>query len=210
MTKRVRGVVDGETSLLRQCVANDVWEVIEENFTMIDMLVLCWVSRDMRLFAMERLQCLGDFLYCALLACKPCGSRSFSHFCVPRMPSFGGYCAKEVKCITTPGVSKYTQTYRTSAIPLQLVTLCDVDETSRSATILCVMKDSICYNWGSSHTLEDNLVYLVVPLGKLETETSNSFYAADDAFHLANGIYNAALCRKDELVSDDFLFNLLC
>jgi hypothetical protein len=208
MSKRgAVGHVKAEVSLLRQCMKHDVWEVIErENLTMIDMLVLCWVSRDVRRFTRERMRCLGDFLFCALVACKACGSRVFCHCCGRKGVFHYSSCLVDVPIVKLFGASAYTETYRAASSPILSISLCAIDEKRRKATIVGVMKEEILYNWGSSHTVESNVFCLVVPLDKQESECVSTFYTDNDTFYLANGIYNVAICRKVEVVNDHFLF----
>lgn len=208
MSKRQRDV-DANENFLDRYVNHDVWGVIEANFTVVDMLVLCSVSCDVRRFAKERMRDLSDFLFCALVPCKPCGSRSYSHIC-----GFSpGACLKDISCVKlASGENGQIGTFRVLSMPIESISLCHIDEEYRMVTIGGRMKESIQYNWGRSHTIMDNFFCLIVHLDDQEGSEfpSEVFYSADDALHLANGIFSPTLFRKAEIVDDRFLFDRLC
>jgi hypothetical protein len=88
------------------------------------------------------------------------------------------------------------------------MSLFDIDENRRTVTIVGSTKQAIQFNWGFSHTIADTTFCLVVPFGN-PLVCASTLYSTDARLHLSNGIYNATLCRKNDIMDEDILIDCL-
>lgn len=97
------------------------------------------------------------------------------------------------------GLMTCGKTYRTVSFPLGSMSLYDFNKNKRTATIVCTTKQE-CTN--------DDFC-LIIPLNN-PIQCATTLYATDTRLHLANGIYNATLCRMEDLSDDTMLIDRLC
>jgi hypothetical protein len=189
---------DEEVDLLCQSMAHDVWSVIEENLNVLDMLVLCVISRATRRFVKSRLKTLPNGLFCCSLnACRWCGHHSYAHRCAYYTPRVGHVkkCETDALCVIIPGANLYTETYRLAVYSISSISLISVNSGTRKAYIRVSTLEPIPYNWGIGLGSEGRDFWLSL---SLSDAMGVVVYEAYHGTHQANGIYVATLCTLRE------------
>jgi hypothetical protein len=169
-------------TLLEKCIERDIWVIIEQFFDVVDALIMCMVSIDIREIFMTMLYRIGKTrkptLY-AMVACRKCGG-GFTHWCRPTCTP-----NEDVKL-----VEERRGYYKTEMFPVRSISI-KYCEAIGLVSIIVALVDKLSPNWDHGHTISHRSIELML---RLNNKTNGSiWYQYGSDSYQANGMCNATL-----------------
>lgn len=159
-----------EESLLSKCIEEDVWSIILPLFSVIDLLVMCLLTKEYRTFFKSCLADMKNLVLSAMENCKECGSQLWCHRC----PSI--FCLTDVKVLMICDEPRIQVSY-----PIHSLSIIGV---GRTVLIEMKMREPIYMDWYGEPTFlrDEFLVRVLLHYNDYEHEESavNMYYKYGD------------------------------
>ena len=183
--------VEEEGTLLERCIGGDVWTIIFPMLSIVDMLIMCLVSKEMRQFFKSCLSSVGKSILYAEVRCRGCGNLSWFHFCKRGINtrSLGGPCKMDGDVFSRSG-----NIYTHESLPLSGLSLIDIEDSVESGgvSVMITLREATSPNWGSGHTIGCNRFLLRIPFDINQKNTMS--YRYEDKLYQANRFLHAMIC----------------
>lgn len=185
-----------EESPLEHIIGKDICgEVICPMASVVDMLIMCLVSKKSRQIFKLHLASIQKFVLYAVVSCKGCGHLDWLHWC--RLDLIQSPCCVDKNIIeVSVGDNMYVDCLIQS-LPIQSICFTGIEDDG-NIFVLIDLKDNTTPNWGGAH-IDTKSNQLAIQISFTKNVHGLHYQYEDGGIYWASRFHHAMICDSEKM-----------